>query len=174
MAVNQRVIKGASLGGLRLGGCKFTLDVRDHRQHRAGNTLTADVEHRPYLLHAVDRRQRVGERTERRERGAIEQVAGAGGGPDDAISVRSTKPCSDLVDQSEIGIGVAEQRPQVVVDLQPRQPKRGQQRQEADGDCGEESPAAWGRRCSSSGSTIQPRQPDTPQRHGIAASAGQQ
>ena len=174
MACNQRMIGGAGLGRFAIRRGKLPIDMGDHRQHGASHPLPADIEHRSYLFHAVDRGQAVGERTERRERGAIEEVAGAGGGPDDAIPVGSTKPGSDLVDQPEVGVGVAQQRSQVVVDLQPRQSECGQQRQEADGGCGDESPAVRGRRCSSSGSTIQPRQSGTPQRHGIAASAGQQ
>ena len=165
---------GAGLGGFAIRRGKLPRDMRDRRQHGTSHALPANIEHRPHLLHAVNRGQAVGEQTQRRERWAIEQVAGAGGGPDDAIPVGSTKPRSDFVDQPEVGVGVAQQRPQVVVDLQLRQPECGQQCQEADDDGGEESPAGWGRRCSSSGSTIQPRQSGTPQRHGIAASAGQQ
>jgi hypothetical protein len=174
VACNQGMPDGAGLGGFAILRSELAIDMRDHRQHRTGDALPTDVIHRPHLLHAIDRGQAVGERTQRRERGAVEQVARAGSGPDDAIAVGGAEPGSHLIDQPEVGIGVSQQRPQVVVDLQSRQPECGQQRQEADGDCGEESPAVFGRRCSSSGSTIQPRQSGTPQRHGIAASAGQQ
>ena len=174
VACNQRMTGGAGLGGFAIRRGQLPLDMRDHRQHGTSRALPADIEHRPYLLHAVDRGQAVSERTERGERGAVEQVAGAGGGPDDAITVRGPEAGRDLVDQPKVGVSVSQQRPQVVVDLQSRQPECGQQCQKADGDGGEESPAGWGRRCSSSGSTIQPRQSGTPQRHGIAASAGQQ
>ncbi len=115
MALNQWVVEGTGLGGLGFGGGKLTLDMRDHRQHRAGHTLAADVEHRPYLLHAVDGRQSVGERAECRERRTIEQVPRAGRGTDDAIPVWSAEVGSHLVDQPEVGVGVTEQRPQIVV-----------------------------------------------------------
>ena len=116
MALDQRVSEGAGPGGLGLGGSKFTLDPRDDRQHRAGDTLATDVEHRPYLLHTVDRGQTVGERTQRRERGAVEQVSGTGGGPDDAIPIGRAEAIGHLINEAEVGVGVAEQRTQVVVD----------------------------------------------------------
>ena len=116
MTLDQRVIVSAGLGGLGVCGGKLTLDVRDHRQHRAGNPLATNVEHRPHLFHTIDIRQLFGERAEFRERPTIEQAARAGCGPDDAIPVWSAEAGSHLVDQPEVGVGITEQRPQIVVD----------------------------------------------------------
>jgi len=121
MALNEWVIEGSGLGGLGFGGGKLTLDMRDYRQHRAGNPLAADVEHRPYLLDAVDGRQSVGEGAEFRERRTIEQVPRAGRGTDDAIPVWSAEVGSHFIDEPEVGVGVTEQGPQIVVDLEAGQ-----------------------------------------------------
>ena len=102
-------------------------------------------------------------------------MARGGGGPDDAVVVGRAETGPHLIDQPEFGIVVAEQGTQVVVEPQAGNADAGEDRQDRNKNQDAAAAPSWGgRRCRSSGSTIQPRQLADPQRQGMAASAGQQ
>lgn len=161
-----------------------TLAPGDHGQDGPGRPLSPDVEDAAHLLHAVEAAEPVGQGFERRERLAVEDRSAAGGGTHDAVAVGRSEDGRDLVDQLKLVAVVADQRPQVVIDTEPRDAedrrRRDRRRRQPAGGLprvakGRQTPVAGGsgRRCRSAGSTIQPRQCGAPQRHGMAASAGQ-
>ena len=122
------------------GRCvEWLVGARNDRQQSPRHTLAADVEDRPHLHHAGHRRQGVAQRPQFGEGPHVEHVARTDRGPHDAIPLRSTEPLGHLVDQAELGRVVAEQRPQVVVEPEPRDADDGGGRQ-ADDD-GEDGPA---------------------------------
>ncbi|MFO0004614.1 MAG: hypothetical protein ACK559_26145, partial [bacterium] len=69
--------------------------------------------------------QRRHQPTEFGERLGREQVAAAGVGEDDAVAIGSAQQAGHLVHEPEIDARVSHQRPEVVVDPQPRDPKHG-------------------------------------------------
>ena len=145
----------------------------DHGQEGARGALAANVEDRSHLRDALHSGQLVAEPTELLERPGREEVAGRRRRADDAIAVGRAEPVGELVDERKLGVVVAQERTQVVVEPEPGDAEEGQRRQDGGEGEGWGSPAA-GSRCRSSGSTIQPRQLIAPHWHGIAASAGQQ
>ena len=174
LAGHERMVQGAAADGSAGGGIEIGVGVRDDRQQAARGPLTADVEDRSHLGHAVESREGGGNPPQLSERAFVEQIARSGRRADDAIPVRSPEPVAELVDQAKLGVVVTQQGPQIVVDPEPGDSDDGQRRQDCDKAAGDPSPAAGGSRCSSSGSTIQFRQFAAPQRQGMAASAGQQ
>ena len=184
MAGDEGVPAGPGLGAGQRLGIERVRRPRDHRQHDARGSLPADVEDAPHVVHALDRPQPAGEALQRRERFSVEDVAGSGRGPDDAVAVRGAEDVGDLVHEVELGTAVADERLQVVIEPQAGNAEGCQGRQRGGQQPAREPPvtnlgprqvgSASSIRCRSAGSTIQPRQVSAPQRHGIAASAGQQ
>jgi hypothetical protein len=186
---HERVAGGARLG---LGPCLGVERLGtpgDHRQDRAGRTLPADVEDAPHLLHALEAAEATGEGFQGGERLRVEDVAGAGRGPHDAVAVGRAEDCRHLVHEGKLAARITDQRPKIVVEPQPgdAQHRHGGHRRGHEpagsmpgttcrpgGGLGGQPSVRSSIRWRSAGSTIHPRHPWAPQRHGIAASAGQQ
>lgn len=145
----------------------------DHGQEGARGPLAAHVEDRSHLGDALHPAELVAEPAEVAEWTGCEEVARRHGRADDAIAVGGAEAFGEFVDERELGVVVAQERTQVVVEPEPGDAEEGQRRQDGGESEGRGSPAA-GSRWRSSGSTIQPRQLIAPHWQGIAASAGQQ
>ena len=168
-----RSLEGAAAGGGALLHIERLRRVGDDGEERARDPLAAHVEDRPHLGDALHPAELVGDPPEVGERPGREEVAGRRRRADDAIAVGGAEAVGELVDERELGVVVAQERPQVVIEPQAGDAEDGERRQDGDEGEGRGSPAA-GSRCRSSGSTIHSRQLIAPQRHSIAASAGQQ
>ena len=149
--------------------------ARDERQQGTGRSLPPDVVEGTHAGDAVDRLQLGAQQSQGLQPCRLKEMPRGGGGPDDAVVVGRAEAGRHLVDQPELGIVVAEQGSQVVVEPQSGNADAGQDRQDRNENQDAAAAPSWGgSRCCSSGSTIQPRQLADPQRQGMAASAGQQ
>ena len=129
---DKRVIDGASAGGLAVRDPEFALDLGNHWQDRPRYPLTADVEHRTHLLDAIQCLESPGQRANRCDGWSIEEVSRFRRDVHDALAIGGTEPTGHLIDEPEVGVRITQQRPQVIVDLQPRQAEHREQCHESD------------------------------------------
>jgi len=78
------------------------LRSRNHRQHGAGRAAAPDVKDRPHGLHALDRPDRAGEFPQFVERPRVEQVAVAGPGEHDAVTIRRAEQGGHFVHEPKV------------------------------------------------------------------------